>query len=354
MKKIILLIILCCITYSCYESEPIVLGGKTRIFKLQDTITFCTDTFTLYGEHLGIVQDSSYIIINDSLRIESKECVTWMQSKIQIVIPLLPKYSTIYVVVNGKKVLYNNENYYQNIIVLPYPSFNSVLIPAGEFDMGSSEFEIANEQPIHKVILTKSFIASVCEINQRLYSAVMKDNPSFLKYNDYPVYNVTWLDAIKFCNRLSLMDSLEPVYEIIGDSNNVIFNQEASGWRLPTEAEWEYFADIKINNENTLLEYAWFSNNSSLNPHSIGTKKANKYGLYDVLGNVWEWCWDWFKEDYYNVSQMVNPVGPINATESRVIRGGSCDNGKVIVRKEYRGIYDNEAKIGFRIVRNNN
>jgi hypothetical protein len=349
LKISIYIILFCVIISSCYESEPLILGGDTRIYKLQDTITYYTDTLTIYGENLGTKIDLSYISINDTLKISSFDCLTWIQSKIQIIVPVLPKQSNIYVVVNGKKIFYNNENYYQNIIVLPYPPFNYTFVPAGNFDMGSTEFEIANEQPVHNVILTKNINVGCYEINQHLYSIVMEENPSYTKYNDYPVYNVTWLDAIRFCNKLSKLDSLLPVYTIL--DNSVVFDTSASGWRLPTEAEWEYFTALTINNENELLEYAWFTKNSTLNPHSIGLLKPNPFGLYDVLGNVWEWCWDWYRDDYYFISSIVNPTGPLTGTE-HVIRGGSYNDAKVVVRKEYRSINKDGSLIGFRVVKN--
>ena len=353
MKFFIPLITIFFIVTACYESDPIIISGKTQIFKLQDTITYYTDTLTLFGENLGTIQDSSYIIINDTIQIKSADCFTWTQSKIQIIVPSLPMESTIYVVVSGKKVYYDTANYYQNLIVLPYPPFNYISVPSNNFYMGSKEFGIVNEQPVHNVVLTKSIYVSTNEITQQLYFAVMNENPSTIQYSDYPVYDVTWLAAIKFCNKLSLLDELDSVYTIIDSTNYISFDTTANGWRLPTEAEWEYFTDLQINNENELLEYAWFSNNSTLNPHSVGLLRPNRFGLYDVLGNVWEWCWDWYREDYYSVSPTVDPTGPINGTE-RVIRGGSCNDGKIIVRKEYRATNKNDTKIGFRIVRNIN
>ncbi len=353
IKTFIVVIAICIIFSACYESEPIIIGGKTRIFKLQDTITFYSDTLTLYGENLGKATNLSYIVINDIDTIKSDNCINWTQSKIQFVVPSLPLKSTIYVVVADKKIYYDAQNYYQNLIVLPYPAFDYVLIPVGSFDMGSDEFGIPNEQPIHNVMLTKDIYVSTCEVNQRLYSLIMQENPSTIKYNNYPVYNVSWLDAIRFCNKLSLLDGLKPVYEIINSTNYVSFDIDANGWRLPTEAEWEYFADISVDNEKQLLEYAWFYTNSTLNPHSVGKLKANKYSLYDILGNVWEWCWDYYREDYYSISPLVNPTGPTESIGAgRVIRGGSCDDGKILVRKEYRTTNKSNEKIGFRIVKN--
>jgi len=356
MKIFSIIIIFFCITTACYKIDPIIIDGSPLIYKLQNDTTFYTDILILSGEYLGNINDLSYVVINDMLIIPSANCLSWSQSKIQIEIPLLPKLSNIYVVVAGKKVFYDKDNYYQYIVVLPYPSFECVLIPAGSFDMGSEEINIpehSNERPVHNVILTKSFYVSIFEVSQRLYSIVMKENPSEEQFDYYPVYNVLWLDAIKFCNNLSLLDSLEPVYDISETTNFVKYDVEANGWKLPTEAEWEYFADLSIKNESELLQYAWFTINSANNPHSIGRLEPNRYGLYDVLGNVWEWCWDWYDKDYYNsvFPVVVNPKGPDTGIE-HTIRGGSCDDGKIYLRKEYRCPRKDGAKIGFRIVRN--
>ena len=337
---------------SCSESEPIKIGGEPKIYQLTNNNTFYTDTLSIYGENLGMMQDSSYLIINDTLQISSFDCLIWMNSRIDFVVPQLPLQSTIYVVVNARRMMLNENSYYQNINVSPYPPFATVLINSGNFEMGSAEFEIADEMPVHLVRLTRSFWVSTCEVNQRLYSMIMDENPSEIKRYDFPVYNVSWLDAIQFCNKLSATDGLKQVYTILAN-NYVSFDTAANGWRLPTEAEWEYFSQVNttIFNDESLSKFAWFAYNSGLQPHSVGKLQANVFGLYDVLGNVWEWCWDYYRSDYYSISPLVNPLGPLEGAV-RVKRGGSCDDGRLLVRTHSRFTSASNPKVGFRIVRN--
>jgi len=354
-KFYLMLVIVPFFYFGCSNSEPIKIGGEPQIYQLENPNTFYTDTLSIYGENLGRMQNSSYLVINETLQISSFNCLKWTNSKIDFIVPKLPKNSTFYVVVNAQKVMVNKTNYYQNINVLPTPSFATVLINSGVFEMGSEEFGIPDESPVHTVQITKSIYVLECEVTQRLYSVIMDENPSEIKGNDLPVYNVSWLDAIKFCNKLSDENDLKQVYTITGNDLYVSFDTLANGWRLPTEAEWEYFSQIHIGNDfsnEALGKFAWFSNNSVLQPHTVGKLQANSFGLYDILGNVWEWCWDYYNADYYSISPLVNPIGPQNGTV-RVRRGGSCDNGKLLVRTHCRFTSATNPKTGFRIVRNN-
>jgi hypothetical protein len=337
--------------FGCSESEPINIGGKPRIFQLENPNTFYTDTLFIYGENLGVMHDSTYLVINDTLRIFSFDCLRWTNSRIDLIVPKLPAQSNFYVVINGQRITVNNNNYYQNINVLPYPPFATVLINRGSFEMGSEEFGIANEMPIHTVQLTRDIWVSTYEVTQRLYSVIMGVNPSEIKGNDLPVYNVSWLDAINFCNKLSEEDGLTQVYTIL-PNGFVSFDTDANGWRLPTEAEWEYFSQVDINNDfgnDDLSKFAWFANNSGGQPHTVGKLQPNSFGLYDVLGNVWEWCWDFYRSDYYSISPLVNPTGPQDGTV-RVKRGGSYKDGRLLVRTQNRTTSEN-PKVGFRVVR---
>jgi formylglycine-generating enzyme required for sulfatase activity len=335
----------------CYNVSPNDPTGETRVYKLTDTNTFFSDTLTLYGQYLGSVNDSNYIVFNDTLILSSDECIVWNESKIQFQLPRLQRNSTLYVVINGRKVKYDSSHYYHNIFVLPYPPFETTTISGGTYDMGTVEFDIADEQPIHSVTITKTLLVSTCELSQRLYQTLTDTNPSTILQDDLPVYNLSWLDAVRFCNVLSAADSLVPAYTIIDSSGYVAFDTAANGWRLPTEAEWERFAALSIPNEDTLNKYAWYAFNSGLRPHPCGTKAANKYGLYDVLGNVWEWCWDWYRSDYYSVSPMIDPRGDLTGTE-HIYRGGSSYDGKKLVRKECRISTNDKVWVGMRVVRN--
>jgi len=189
------------------------------------------------------------------------------------------------------------------------------------------------------------------EVNQRIYNLVIseEENPSLIKSNELPVYNISWIEAVKFCNEISKLLSLQPAYEITQD-NYVLWDTTANGWRLPTEAEWEFFAQIDTNNFD-LKENAWFSTNSGLRPQECAILKPNIAGLYDCLGNVNEWCWDLYDANYYSVSPLVNPKGAKTGT-NRVMRGGCCNDGKAFVRIQKRSTTEPMPFVGMRLVRN--
>ena len=180
----------------------------------------------------------------------------------------------------------------------------------------------------HKVSLSSYYIGET-EVTQELWQAVMGSNPSYFKDSlKNPVEKVTWFDCIGFCNELTVAvmgDDDECVYDMRGDQVTADFSKK--GFRLPTEAEWEYVAMggkgqryAGCNIESQLKAYAWYTDNSGSKTHEVGTKKANKYGLYDMSGNVWEWCWDWYNDS--TPSGGKDPVGAVSGSD-RVFRGGS-------------------------------
>ena len=200
-----------------------------------------------------------------------------------------------------------------------------VLIPEGEFLMGSPSGEGGNdEHPQHKVYLDAFYIDKY-EVTQEEYEKVIGTNPSRFKGAKNPVESVTWYDAVKYCNARSIKEGLEPCYN--EDTWECDFTK--NGYRLPTEAEWEYVCRAGSsgkwsfgNEEGVLGDYAWYKSNCGGQTHPVGQKKPNAFGLYDMHGNVWEWCNDWYDEDYYKNSLDKNPKGP-NSGEFRVLRGGS-------------------------------
>ena len=209
------------------------------------------------------------------------------------------------------------------------------LIPAGEFMMGSPEREKdhdSSEGPQHRVRISQPFYLGKTEVTQAQWTAVMGNNPSNFKGStDLPVEQVSWDDCQEFCRKLSQRVGREI--------------------RLPTEAEWEYACRAGTttaysfgSDASRLGEYAWYTDNSAVQTHPVGRKRANRWGLYDMHGNVEEWCADWWVDPYPSGSQQVNPTGPTSG-DTRVFRGGNWDNYAFRLRSAYRD--GNKPALGF-------
>jgi len=203
-----------------------------------------------------------------------------------------------------------------------------VLIPAGKFIMGDKD-EV--DAPPHEVIVG-AFLMDKYLVTQEQFQKVTGANPSRWRGDRNPVEQLRWSDALKFCNRRSELEGLQPCYEL----KTLACNFDATGYRLPTEAEWEYACRAGTttayffgNSPAKLGTYAWFDRNSGGRPRPVGQKEPNPWGLYDMAGNVWEWCNDYYKVDYYLEAPRENPRGP-RAGQNRVLRGGawrfSADN----------------------------
>jgi formylglycine-generating enzyme required for sulfatase activity len=195
-----------------------------------------------------------------------------------------------------------------------------VLVPAGEFVMGDDRGE-DDERPAHRVRVG-AFYMDRFEVTQRSYEALMGTNPSRFRGEDRPVERLGWPAAILYCNARSLKEGLRPCY----DPNTLECDFAAGGYRLPTEAEWEYACRAGsagawsfAGNEAALGDYAWSRANSGGSAHPVGQKAPNAWGLYDMHGNVAEWC-----NDFYSPSAYVagDPHGPATG-DYRVLRGGS-------------------------------
>jgi formylglycine-generating enzyme required for sulfatase activity len=183
-----------------------------------------------------------------------------------------------------------------------------ILIKPGSFKMGNTRGDDW-EAPVHKVTLTKSYYLQTTEVTQAQWAAVMADTPSHFKGGDLPVETVSWHDCQKFVEQLNAKEGV-------------------TAYRLPTEAEWEYACRAGTttyyywgDSFDPVGEYAWHGGNSNGKTHPAGLKKPNAWGLYDMNGNVVEWCQDWFDTGYYSKSPVVDPPGP-EESGYKVMRGG--------------------------------
>jgi len=209
-----------------------------------------------------------------------------------------------------------------------------VQIAAGRFMMGDKE---QVDAPPHEVGI-HAFQMDSHLVTQEEFQKVMGSNPSRWKGEKNPVEQVRWSDAVKFCNKRSELEKLQPCYDL----KDWKCDFEATGYRLPTEAEWEYacragsatsyfFGDSPLK----LGDYAWFEKNSGGRPRPVGEKQSNPWGLYDMTGNVWQWCNDFYKVDYYAESPRENPQGPATG-ETKVVRGGAWRFSAESCRSGYR------------------
>jgi len=235
-----------------------------------------------------------------------------------------------------------------------------VTVPAGVFLMGTDDTDhewFSHSRPVHEVRLD-SFQLSVYEITQAQFEKVTGYNPSLMKGDDSrPVDQVSWFDAAAFCNKLSELAGLMPCYDIL--NRTCIFSR--NGFRLPTEAEWEYACRAGTNtkyhtgnSESGLALAGWYRSNSEGTTHPVGRKVPNAWGLFDMHGNVWEWCNDWQRS--YENCKNENPSGP-SWGHSRVLRGGGWHFPAVGCSSAYRHRAKPEYRlsaVGFRIARSFN
>jgi formylglycine-generating enzyme required for sulfatase activity len=192
--------------------------------------------------------------------------------------------------------------------------------------MGSANGE-EDEKPAH-IVKVDSFYMDACEVTQKSFEELMGKNPSKSKDPAKPVEQLSWLSAAKYCNARSKKEGLEPCY----NSDNWACYFTGAGYRLPTEAEWEYACRAGTASKYSfgdkpgdLSAYGWFKDNSGGTTHPAGQKQPNPWGLYDMHGNVWEWCHDRYGEDYYTKGEKNNPQGP-SSGDDRVLRGGGFNS----------------------------
>ncbi|MDR2746566.1 MAG: formylglycine-generating enzyme family protein [Treponema sp.] len=207
-----------------------------------------------------------------------------------------------------------------------------------------------DEKPQHRVTVSSFYIGKY-EVTQAEYQSVMGSNPSEYKGSYFPVEQVSWFDAVEYCNKLSRREGLTPAYTVNGSGNNrtVTWNRNANGYRLPTEAEWEYACRAGTTTDSQDIDdMAWtFGSTMDGELHPVGQKQGNAWGLYDMLGNAVEWCWDWYGG--YSSAAQTNPAGPPFGSE-RVVRGGGAGTMDVHLTLRW-GVSPANGLHGFRLVR---
>ena len=246
--------------------------------------------------------------------------------------------------------------------------YTAVLVPAGQFAMGCTYRDNecdALESPVHNVTIGRAFYIMKSEVTQQLYESVTGENNSVYRGKNRPVEEVSWFDAVRFANKLSTLDGLSLCYEIEGGEEPTVTwpDKKCNGWRLPTEAEWEYAARggqrYKYSGSHHVNEVAWYEYDEKELSGSkkiegtgeVCVKKSNAYGVCDMSGNVWEWVWDGWQP--YRSENQVDPTGP-NNSEDRVYRGGSWNYAPWFSRVSARQHYSPGVRyraIGFRLVR---
>lgn len=241
-----------------------------------------------------------------------------------------------------------------NQVTLTLPDLDLCPVKGGEFQMGDSSSKYDNEKPAHPVKVSGFYMGKI-QVTQRLWKAIMGDNPSYFKGKHRPVETVSWDDAQEF---LSKLNAREDVQAFIRQLNPL-----GTEFRLPTEAEWEFAArggacskGFEYSGSNRLKQVGWYYENSNDQTHEVGQLLPNELGIHDMSGNVWEWCRDWYGSEYYEEcherGMVENPQGPDTGT-SRVLRGGGCGFDPVDCRSVDRYRYDPEGRyrsIGFRLV----
>ena len=240
-----------------------------------------------------------------------------------------------------------------------------VSVKGGLFEMGSKSDFFKDETPIHELTIDDFFISQY-EISFDDYAAFCAIAGYSEPYGttEFPATNITWQRAVMMCNWLSTRAGFDKAYKIQRNDKEDIFNVtcdfKSNGYRLPTEAEWEYAAkgghrskDYRFSGSNSPYNVAWFSETYNGTEHKSGELLPNEIGIYDMSGNIAEWCWDYYNEIYYSKSEQLNPKGP-DVGSNRVFRGGTRRDKMKNIEISRRSFLEQDKKslyVGFRVVR---
>jgi formylglycine-generating enzyme required for sulfatase activity len=240
------------------------------------------------------------------------------------------------------------------------PKPDMVLIDGGTFvtDIPTSESDRFDDEYPERQVTVSPFYMGKYTVTQAEYQAVMGINPRNDKGDNLPAVNISWYNAVEYCNRLSQREGLTPAYMI--NEENITWNRNANGYRLPAGVEWEYAAmggngspgNYNYSGSNNADDVAWYSGNSGGRTHEVGKKAPNGLGLYDMSGNVWEWCWDRF--NYYTNGDVEYPADDSASESGRMMRGGSffskADYARSLCAND-GDPYSRAANTGFRLAR---
>ena len=348
MKKICVLLMLCLLMMTCNKDvEPYNIKTEIKVSEI-GTTTAKVETMSEeagFDELDAVLEYSSDEDFSDLKQTEMKwdeDCFMAVASQLEVntkyyyKVVFTGKYNSTETEVGSFTTLeFKNETITVNGV-----SFTMIAVEGGTFQMGATSEQGSDasdyEKPVHSVTLSDYYIGET-EVTQELWEAVMGTNPSNFKGSKKPVQYVSWNDCQEFITKLN--------------------NLTGKNFRLPTEAEWEYAArggnksqGYKYSGSNTIGDVAWYSGNSSSTTHDVKTKQANELGIYDMSGNVWEWCQDWFGS--YSSGSQTNPTGPSSGS-LRVLRGGGWDGSARYCRVSDRYYYDpgsRDDSCGFRLI----
>gem|GEM_PF-1149014 len=332
------------------------------------------DIVTIKGLRFGDTRSTSYVSFAGT---KVTEYLSWSDTEIKVKVPKGTISGKVWVNVNEGN---SNEKDFKTIWM--NTEIETVLIPWGRFQMGETgaypddnhnDTQFDDEKPVHTVTISRDLLMSKYEIKQNQYEELMGYNPSSHMGDNLPVQLLShpWDDLIIFCNRLSDKEGLERCYKYFqNDSTLVLCNWDANGYRLPTEAEWEYACkagsttDFYIGDltntgcapiDGNLNKIGWYCGNSGNQPHPVGQKEPNAWGLYDMIGNVWEYCWDWYGQYYEDA--VVDPKGRPEKDfyhPFHIFRGGDVTNNSQDCRSSYRSNNVTKSNFcGFRVCRLN-
>ena len=361
--KIFAIIILSLIMYSCAD-EYSTTSNQPQVKKEPPVITDITPSQDYYGDTISISgklfdnYTSGYsFVIFDS--IYKAKIISWSDNSIKLIIPEGCSFGSIQLKIQTYDTISQSYNF--TIVPPELPQIELVEISAGSFKMGDlAGIGFANELPVRNITISEPFLMGKYEITQGQWKALMTKITSPYRDDNYPAYGMSWLEAVYFCNYLSDKLGFEKCYNIDGINTTCDFS--ANGFRLPTEAEWEYAARAGTqtnyyngDSESGLPQIAWYySSVDSLNkPKPVGGKAPNAFGLYDMLGNVAEFCWNWWSLEY-NPADTIDPKGA-SSGPGHVLRGGawvsSAQSCRISFRNYNLGTSQRDFYTGFRVVR---